>query len=284
MNASLFPEPYPVPKLPHVMPPVAILAGGMATRLRPVTAAIPKSLVAVAGEPFVAHQLRLLSQQGLRDVVLCVGHLGAQIADFAGDGHRFGCRIRYAHDGPRLLGTGGAIRQALPLLGPSFFVLYGDSYLTAPILPVLEASIASGKPALMTILRNRGRWDASNVEVVSGKIVRYDKNVVPEAREQTDQREQMEHIDYGLSVFSAEVFSDWPDSSTFDLSEVQRRLIAEGAMAAYEVTERFYEIGSVRGLQETDDFLRNSAGMQSPHNADSASTDGADLFLMDVPG
>ncbi|MGC2620498.1 MAG: sugar phosphate nucleotidyltransferase, partial [Acidobacteriaceae bacterium] len=131
-------------------PRLALLAGGLATRLRPVTATTPKSLVPVAGEPFLAHQLRRLRTSGLREVVLCTGHLGNQIEDFAGDGSRFGLDIAYSHDGNQPLGTGGALRAALPLLGSRFLVMYGDSWLTQPIEPVWRAFLHSGKPALMT--------------------------------------------------------------------------------------------------------------------------------------
>src|SRR5258708_7251307 len=110
--------------------PVAILAGGLATRLRPVTEKIPKLLVEVAGEPFFSHQLRLLKQAGLTRIVLCVGHLGEQIVALYGDGAKWGVQIDYAFDGPKLLGTGGALIRALPKLGEAFYVLYGDSYLS----------------------------------------------------------------------------------------------------------------------------------------------------------
>jgi MurNAc alpha-1-phosphate uridylyltransferase len=233
--------------LSNLSPVVAILAGGLATRLLPATATVPKSLLMVAGEPFIAHQLLLLSRQGLPDVVICGGHLLEQIEAFVGDGRRFGCRVRYSGDGAQLLGTGGAIRKALPLLGTQFFVLYGDSYLTAPFVPVLHAFLASGQPALMTILRNRERWDASNVEFTAGEIVRYDKHAAWAS---------MEHIDYGLSLFSEEVFLRWPEGSRFDLSALQSNLVAQGEMAAYVVRERFYEIGSLQGWVDTDAFLR----------------------------
>ena len=109
--------------------PVAILAGGLATRLRPITEKIPKSLVDVAGEPFIVRQLDYLFRQRVRDVVLCIGYLGEMIEAVVGDGSRFGLRVSYSIDGPILLGTGGALRRAAPLLGEAFFVLYGDSYL-----------------------------------------------------------------------------------------------------------------------------------------------------------
>ena len=179
------------------MPPLALLAGGMATRLGPLTARTPKSLITVAGEPFIAHQLRLLAAQGIRDIVICCGHLGEQIEQFVGDGSRFACRVRYSSDGPTLLGTGGAIRRALPLLGQRFWVMYGDSYLTAPFSAALAAFQISGKPALMTVFANQNRWDTSNVEFANGRILRYDKRTP---------QPSMQHIDYGLSLFSAEVF------------------------------------------------------------------------------
>jgi NDP-sugar pyrophosphorylase family protein len=269
MSASLSPE----PNL-SATPVVAILAGGLATRLRPVTAAIPKSMVTVAGEPFIAHQMRRLSGQGLQDIVICLGHLGEQIEAFVGDGHRFECRVRYSRDEPRPLGTGGAIRQALPLLGAEFCVLYGDSYLTAPVGPALDAFAASGKHGLMTVLRNCGAWDSSNVEVADGEIIRYDKERSTAA---------MEYIDYGLSLFRAEVFHNWPQGSVFDLSEVQRRLIATSAMAGFEVAERFYEIGSMRGLLETDRFLRMSHINPEPRPASTVRSDPSEAFIVGAP-
>jgi NDP-sugar pyrophosphorylase family protein len=232
-------------------PALALLAGGLATRLRPVTETVPKSMLAVAGEPFLAHQLRLLARQDVRDVVLCCGYLGEQIENFVGDGSRFGCRVRYSYDGPALLGTGGAIRKALPLLGPDFWVMYGDSYLTAPFSPVLKAFRDSRKLALMTVFANDNRWDRSNVEFNRGAIVRYDK----QADGQSPDGFRMKHIDYGLGLFSAQVFERWTEARTFDLSQVQRHLVEQGEMAGYEVRERFYEIGSVTGLAETDALL-----------------------------
>lgn len=235
--------------LPEV-PPLALLAGGLARRLGALTERVPKSLLQVAGEPFIAHQLRLIAAQGIRDVVICCGHLGGMITDFVGDGERFGCRVRYSFDGPPLLGTGGAILKALPLLESRFWVMYGDSYLTVPFAPVLEEFESSGKAALMTVFRNDGQWDASNVEFAEGRIVRYEKGA---------RSGEVRHIDYGLGIYSARAFAGLPVGEVFDLSEVQRDLIARGVMAGFEVKERFYEIGSPAGLAETDAFL--SAGV-----------------------
>lgn len=229
------------------MPPLALLAGGLATRLGSLTASVPKSLLKVAGEPFVAHQLRLLAEQGIRDVVICCGHLGDAIEQYVGDGAQFGCHVRYSADGPAPLGTGGAIVKALPLLGPRFWVMYGDSYLTTPFAPVLRAFKSSRKAALMTVFANEGRWDTSNVEFEDDRIVRYSKR---------RSSENMRHIDYGVGIYSAAQFSEWPEGAVLDLSAFQCDLISRGLMAGFEVKERFYEIGSLRGLAETDEFLR----------------------------
>lgn len=226
--------------------PVAILAGGLATRLRPITEKIPKALVDVAGEPFLAHQLRLLRANGISRAVLCVGFLGEMIEREFGDGSAFGINLKYSFDGPVLLGTGGALRLALPLLGEAFFVLYGDSYLPVDYAAVGAAWSASGADALMTVFENEGAWDTSNVEFRSGKIIRYDK------RERTP---AMRHIDYGLSVFTAKVLASRASGEKFDLSDVQRDLVAQGRMAGYEVRRRFYEVGSHSGLAELNSLL-----------------------------
>ena len=157
------------------MLPVAILAGGLATRLRPITQTIPKALIEVAGKPFIDHQLRYLKKQGIRQVVLCIGYLGEMIQEVVGDGSAFGLHVTYSPDGRVLLGTGGALRQALPVLGEDFFVLYGDSYLPVNFLAVQEAYKASKKPALMTVLLNGDRWDKSNVVFEGGRLVEYNK-------------------------------------------------------------------------------------------------------------
>lgn len=227
--------------------PVAILAGGLATRLRPVTEKIPKALVLVAGEPFLAHQLRQLRSQGLRRVVLCAGHLGEMIEEEFGDGRGHGMEIVYSLDGPRLLGTGGALRRALPLLGKEFFVLYGDSYLSIRYEDVKSTFLASGKLGLMTVFKNEDRWEASNVLFRAGVIEVYDKKI---------RGPEMQHVDYGLGILSAEALLRWPEEAPFDLSAVYQALIAENQLAGYEASERFYEIGSPQGLADLEAFLR----------------------------
>lgn len=230
--------------------PVAILAGGLATRLRPITEKIPKSLVPVAGRPFLAHQLELLHSRGLRRAVLCVGHLGEMIQRDFGDGAAYGIRLDYSFDGPRLLGTGGALRRALPLLGEEFFVLYGDSYLPLDYAPIADFFHRSGKPGLMTVFRNEGKFDASNVVFADGEIKIYDKK-----RKWPD----MHYIDYGLSLFQAPVFEPYAAEQAFDLAEVMGRLVNEKQLAGFEVRERFYEIGSPAGLAELETLLTSKS-------------------------
>jgi NDP-sugar pyrophosphorylase family protein len=229
------------------MPPVALLAGGLATRLGPLTGKMPKAMLEVAGEPFIAHQLRLLRRQGVTHVVLCVGHLAEQIKAFVGTGSQFGLRVDYSIEGARLLGTGGALRAALDLLGSEFLVMYGDSWLDTAYAPIVAAFRSIRPAALMTVFRNEGRWDRSNVWFENGRIRLYDKDL---------QLPQMHHIDWGLGILRADVLSARSCDEPFDLAAVYADLARASQLAGYEVHTRFYEIGSPEGLQETDILLR----------------------------
>jgi len=234
--------------------PLAILAGGLATRLRPLTEKIPKSLVEVAGKPFIVWQIELLRRNGVAHLVLCLGYLGGQVQAELGDGSRWGMQVDYIFDGPRLLGTGGALRRALPRLGEAFFVLYGDSYLDCDYAAVESAFRASGKLGLMTVFRNANLWDRSNVIFENGRIQCYDKkNLVPE----------MKHIDYGLGVLQASALERYPADRMLDLATVYQDLLAHDQLAGYEVSQRFYEIGSPAGLQETRDYILRENKMSS---------------------
>ena len=234
------------------MPAVALLAGGLATRLHPLTHTVPKAMLEVAGEPFVAHQLRLLARERVARVVICAGYLAEQIEAFVGDGSRFGVPVTYKIDGPKLLGTGGALRGALDLLGPEFLVMYGDSWLDIPYAPVVAAFRASHAPALMTVFRNDGQWDTSNVWFEDGCIRLYDKRA---------RLPQMHHIDWGLGMLRAEALAARAEDEPFDLADVYSELSRAGQLAGHEVTTRFYEIGSAEGLRETDALLRKSQSL-----------------------
>jgi NDP-sugar pyrophosphorylase family protein len=242
----------------HPRLPVAILAGGLATRLRPVTEKVPKLLVDVAGEPFFSHQLRLLRAAGLTRIVLLVGHLGERIVEAYGDGAAYGVAIEYVFDGPKLLGTGGALVRALPRLGDAFLVLYGDSYLPIDYAAVENAFLGSGRPGLMTVYENRQRYDRSNVHFSDGRIVDYNKRCpTPEMR----------HIDYGLGAFRPDAFAGCVPGEPLDLADVQTRLAEQGRLAGFEVHERFYEIGSPEGLAELDARLRTGQRSADPSPA-----------------
>lgn len=225
--------------------PVAVLAGGLATRLGSITERIPKSLVEVDGRPFAELQIELLRAHGMTDIVFLLGHLGERVEQTLGDGSRYGVGLRYAFDGDQPLGTGGAVRQALAVLGPAFFVLYGDSYLECDYPGVEDAFHQGGKAGLMTVCRNEGRWDSSNVLFEDGRIVRYDKRHGTLG---------MRHIDYGLGAFTAQAFDGYPDGE-LDLARVYQDLLARHELAAFEVPGRFYEIGSPAGLEETRAYV-----------------------------
>ena len=171
---------------------------------------------------------------------------------FVNDGKKYGVAVEYCYDGPDLLGTGGALRKALPQLGAEFLVMYGDSWLDAAFLPIVEAFHNSGKSALMTVFRNDGQWDASNVWYEHGSICRYDKR---------ERLPQMRYIDWGLTALKADVLKQWPAETAFDLSDVYSDLSRRGELAGYEITTRFYEIGSMEGLRETEELLRKRSSL-----------------------
>jgi len=230
----------------------AILAGGLGTRMRPRTAAVPKALLPVLGEPFADWQLRLLARGGIERVVYCVGYRGDQLRAHVGDGARYGLRVTWVDEGRRLLGTAGALRLALDrgALDEAFFVLYGDSYLPVDVAAVEAAWARSRLPALMTVLRNEGRWDRSNCVYRDGRVVLYDKGRASPARA------EMAWIDYGLSVLSRAVIAERvAPGAVADLADVQRDLSNAGQLAGLEVRERFYEAGSPEGLRELEAYL-----------------------------
>ncbi|HVR05724.1 MAG TPA: NTP transferase domain-containing protein [Solirubrobacteraceae bacterium] len=230
-----------------MLPPVCILAGGLGTRLGERVQETPKPLLEVAGEPFLIHQLRLLAGAGAHEIVLCVGYLGEQIRETVG-WERFGLRIAYSFDGRELAGTLGAIRRARGLLGERFLVLYGDTYLRVDYAAAAQAWHASGLPALMCVLRNGGRWDASNALYADGHVTAYDK-YAPEA--------EMQWIDYGLGGLERRTLDLVPEDA-HDLAELYRELAERGLLCGFEAHERFLEIGTPAALAETDALLRDA--------------------------
>jgi NDP-sugar pyrophosphorylase family protein len=229
--------------------PACILAGGLGTRLGAAVADTPKPILPVAGEPFLLHPLRLLAEHGATRAVICVGYLGEKVEAVLGP-ERFGIELLYAYDPPGLAGTAGAIRPALDLLGDRFLLLYGDTYLRIDYGAVDRAHRASGRPALMTVLRNEGRWDVSNArfDAARGVVEAYDKRApTPDMR----------WIDYGLGVLTPDALAVAPDAA--DLADVYTELARRGELAGYEATARFYEIGTPAALAEADAFLAAGA-------------------------
>ena len=230
-----------------------ILAGGLGTRMRPLTETCPKTLLPVCGRPFAWHQMHWLASQGVDDAIYCIGHQGVMIRRYWESEPAPVRRIRYVDEGEQLRGTGGAIRLALDqgVLDESFLVIYGDSFLPVEFAPVWQSFEACGMPALMTVLRNEGRWDCSNVVYENSSLILYDK--------QSDPR--MQHIDYGLSVFRRELFNEMPEA--FDLAMLLHYLSLEGGLAGFEVQQRFYEIGSPQGLADLERYLETREAVVS---------------------
>jgi len=220
---------------------VVILAGGLATRMKPITEKIPKAMLDIDGRPFIYHQLSLLKKKGINRVILCVGFLGEMIESYVGNGTKFQLDVKYSYDGDKLLGTGGAIKKAQKYLDDAFFVLYGDSYLDVDYGKIEAAFLKLPRKGLMTVFRNEGKWDTSNVIFRNNEILMYSKK---------ERTEEMDYIDYGLGILNKAVLHYYENETAFDLAYIYERLAEEKQLMGYEVFERFYEIGSKEGLKE----------------------------------
>lgn len=232
------------------MLPLAILAGGFATRLGQLTTETPKCMIEINGRPFVDWQLDLLIDSGYTDFVFCVSYKSEVIQEYLGDGSDKGISIQYSLDGETQLGTGGAIQKALPKLGDVFGVIYGDSYLPTNFASAEQCFLKSRFHALMTVYENKNRFDASNVEFIDGKLINYQKG---------SKNRQMRHIDYGMTFFRDAALRPWEDRLSFDLSEVCHQLATQGQLLGFEVFERFYEIGSLEGIREFSQYLKEAS-------------------------
>jgi NDP-sugar pyrophosphorylase family protein len=228
---------------------VAIIAGGLATRLGELTKSQPKSMVLIAGKPFLEHQLEYLKKAGVRNVILCVGHLGQQIEDYFGDGSKFDIKIDYSRE-DRLLGTAGALKRAEPNLLDVFFTLYGDSYLFLDYKLAMTHFKSKNKLAMMSVYKNRDLYDKSNTAVSDGMVKKYSK------QEKTG---DMVYIEYGANIFDKKVLKMIPQDKTYGLEDLFPRLIEKNQLAAYEISERFYEIGSKQGIQDFTEFIRGKS-------------------------
>ena len=228
------------------IPPIAVLAGGLATRLGELTTAVPKSLLDVQGEPFIAHQLRQLRRLGAKDIVMCVGHLAKSIEDFVGDGSVFGVSVTYSYDGANRQGTGGAINQALGLLGDEFLLTYGDSFIDLDLLELTQMHRNSKLPATMAIYKNDGLWDRSNVRLKTQGTILYER----------DPASPSDFIDYGISILSRAKFAALSPGGAWELPRFFEELSVYGQLGGYVAKKRFFEIGSTIGLAEFRKHIR----------------------------
>lgn len=225
-----------------------ILAGGLATRLRPLTDYLPKCMIKIQGKPFLEYQLELLRKNGITEMVLCLGYLADQVINYLGDGSRWGVRLTYSIEDKELLGTGGALKKAYPLLRHKFLVIYGDSYLDFPYSEIIQHFWQTKPDALMVVHRNLNQWDRSNVVVKDGYVTIYDKKMsIPE----------MKYIDAGLSILTKEVIQEIPENRFYDLADVYQSLARRTELKAFEVKQRFYEVGSSQGLKEFSQLVQS---------------------------
>lgn len=238
-----------------------ILAGGLGTRLHAVTGdRIPKALVEVAGRPFLDWQLRLLKSQQIDNVILCIGHHAEAIEQFAGNGSKWGIQINYSKDGPKLLGTGGALRQALDrgLVQESFFLLYGDSYLPVDFQRVANSFLDSKRPALMSVYQNKNTIEPSNCCVMNGEIKAYVKSPAERERLKTKHGWEFDWVDYGLSIFSVRWVERIPSQTVADLAVELQKSSLENELSCYEMASPYFEVGSEAGLKKLDQWLRTN--------------------------
>ena len=232
---------------------VVILAGGLATRLGELTKKHPKSMVKILDKPFLAYQLELLRASGIIDIVLCIGHLGIEIMDTFGDGSKFGVHIRYSIEN-KPLGTAGALKHAASMLGNTFFVMYGDSYLFLDFPQVMSYFLSQNKLGLVTVFNNHNLYDRSNIVINGNMITKYSK---------VEKSKDMVYIDYGASILKKEALQLIPENHPYSLEDLFIRLIEQKQLLAFEVRHRFYEIGSPQGLKNFKAFVKEQRSTKS---------------------
>jgi len=228
------------------MLPLVVLAGGFGTRLGALTENIPKCLIKIRGRAFVDWQIDSFIKNGITNLVFCVSHKSEMIQDHLGDGSKKGIKIQYSIDGTRQLGTGGAIVKALPILGENFGVIYGDSYLPISYKPVEDAFLDRDFLGLMTVYKNQNELDTSNIEFFDGRIKEYRKN---------SKNPRMLHIDYGLSYFKSKAFDSYQQGEYLDLATLCNDIVLSKELYGFEVHERFYEVGSLKGIDALSEYL-----------------------------
>jgi N-acetyl-alpha-D-muramate 1-phosphate uridylyltransferase len=234
------------------MIPVVILCGGQSTRLSPLTEKRPKSMIEVLGKPFIDHQLTLLKKNNVTKVILCIGKYGDQIWDYVKDGLNWGLSVKYSDDGEKLLGTGGALLNARPILPDEFIVMNGDSYLDIDYNTIVTKFHHKGKPILMTVYPIKGTNFVGNVCVRHNKIVDYNKS---------GKNRDMNYIDYGITPMKKWLLDYFPSGDAFDFGQIYSQMIQEHGVSCYQSPKIFHEIGTHDGLEETIQYMKTNGGL-----------------------
>lgn len=224
-----------------------ILAGGMGTRLRPVTYHIPKPMVPIHGKPFLWHQLMLLRENGFKDILLLVGYLGHVIEEYFRDGCDIGMKIRYSYeDAP--LGTAGAIKNADKVITGDFLLLNGDTFLPIDYVAMSAFFLRCGKIGLIAVSSDSSQINTYNMKITESAVVAsYDKkNAVG-----------MNCKDAGAGFYKRSVLEliDKYNASSFE-EDIYPRLISESGLAAYKTDTKIYDIGTQQGLKAISERLK----------------------------
>lgn len=228
------------------MKQIVVLTGGRGTRLYPLTKSIPKYLMKINNIPFLGHQLNLFKRNKIESVILCLGYLSEKIIEYIGDGSRFGLSVQFSvENSENLLGTLGALKKAENLLHDNFFVIWGDSYLETDFQHIGRQFLKTSKLGLMTVYKNKNQLIPSNIAIKDGLVIDYEKNKC----------KNFDYVDYGLSLFNNKVLNFFSSNKKLDIAELNKKLISMNQLAAYEVRERFYEIGSFSGIKELEKHL-----------------------------
>lgn len=236
-----------------LMAHVLVLAGGLATRLHPITLSIPKCLVPCGGHSFVDYTLAWMGANGVRRATYVVGHLGEMVIEHLQSVRYPGLTVDWISEGDIRRGTGGAVDLACARgeVGEDFLLMYGDSFLPVDFSAVWESARRLRAPALMTVFHNRGELDRSNLHFQPPLVTLYSKD--PEVQH----HEKFQYVDFGLSYWRTEIWrKNSLNQAAWDLSTLMAKQAASGLMFGLEVHTRFYEIGSPTGLKDFDLLLQ----------------------------
>lgn len=229
---------------------IVIMAGGMGTRLRPLTYEIPKPMVVVGGKPYLYYQLKYLQKFGYTDVLILIGYLGHYIQDYFKDGDDLGLNISYSIENEPL-GTGGALKGAQSLLQEVFMLIYGDSFLPIDLKNLENSFNYSSMAGMVVVYDNRENTDVtSNIAVdAQDTILKYKKN---------SNDHDLNYVDAGISIFNKNVCDLIPDKKKKSLEEeIFPSLVEQRKLFAYITNQRFYDIGNIQRLSVFENYITN---------------------------